>query len=263
MTLLRIVFRALSAARWKIRCAVLSVFCDVLTRWGDKIGVSGNFRARMFWKAGRRDIVPIRVLHEYLSQKRPAGHYYLEAPKWSARSQTIINILSPFMTEEDLILEIGCNLGRNLHHLWQAGYKLVRGMEISEHAVRRLRMEYPCLVGVPVEIGPAEVSIQKCPAKSIDIIFTMATLEHVHPDSRFLFKEIARVARKYVLAIEPRNGKRSHMQYPWNIKDEFTCVGLSWIDTRPWSALWAGELSQDNGWTDDLQEYDAFLFKVN
>lgn len=87
-------------------------------------------------------------------------------------------------------------------------------MEISEHAVKRLRIEYPCLAMIRVDIGPAELLIQKYNSNSVDVIFTMAVLEHVHPDSRFVFKEIARVARKYVIAIEPRQGKHSHMQYP-------------------------------------------------
>ncbi len=136
-------------------------------------------------------------------------------------------------------------------------------MEISVHAVNRLRIEYPCLADVPIDIGPAELSIQKCGNGSVDVIFTMATLEHLHPDNRFLFKEIARVAGKYVLAIEPRQGKRSHMQFPWNIEDEFVAAGLTWIDTKPWSILWPGKMTPENEWQDDMHAYNAFLFKVN
>jgi SAM-dependent methyltransferase len=216
----------------------------------------------MYWKAGRSEIVPLPQLYDFLSQERPLGQYYSTAPKWSSRSQTIINILSPLITKEYSILEIGCNLGRNLNHLWHAGYKSLRGIEISEHAVKRLRIEYPSLATTPVDIGPAEVSIQKYGSNSVDVIFTMATLEQLHPDCRFLFKEIARVARKYVLAIEPRQGHRSHMQYPWDMKDEFTVVGLTFIDEKPWSVLWEGELTPENEWAEDMHVYDAFLFKV-
>jgi SAM-dependent methyltransferase len=217
----------------------------------------------MFWKAGRREIVPISELYDFLSQERPVGQYYPTAPKWSSRSQTLINELSPLIAKDDSILEIGCNMGRNLNHLWQAGYKNLHGMEISEHAVRRLRAEYPCLAMTPIDIGPAEQSIRKYGNNSIDVIFTMAVLEQLHPDCRFFFKETARVARKYVLAIEPRDGHRSHSQYPWDIKSEFTTVGLICIDVKPWSALWAGELTQENEWQEEMHAYDAFLFKVD
>lgn len=254
--------RALSAAKWKLRSLILDLVCDILFRWGDRLGVPGNVRARIYWKAGRRDIVPVQQLYDYFSQEKPGGHYYSAAPKRSSRSQTIINMLSPFITKDDSMLEIGCNLGRNLNHLWQSGYKNLYGMEISEHAVRRLRVEYPCLANIPVDIGPAELSIRKFGSKSVDVIFTMATLESLHPDSRFLFKEVARVARKYVLAIESGSGKRSHMQYPWDIEREFVAAGLTWIDAKPWCALWEGELTSENEWREDMQDFVAFLFKV-
>lgn len=259
----RFCYRVLNALRWKMWFVLLNLVCDILLRWGVTLRVPGNLRARMYWKAGRREIVPLLELYDFMAQKRPQGQYYSNAPKWSPRSQTVINILSPLITKEYSILEIGCNIGRNLNHLWQAGYKDVRGIEISEHAVRRLRIEYPCLATTPVDIGPAERLIQKYDSNSIDVIFTMAVLEQLHPDSRCLFKEMARVARKYVLAIEPREGKRSHMQYPWDIKNEFTAVGLTCIDTKPWSVLWSDELIPENEWEEGMHAYDAFLFNAN
>lgn len=256
-------YRTLNAFRWKCYFVLLNLFCEVLLRWGSRLGVPGNFRARMYWKAGRREIVPRSQLYEFMSQERPLGQYYPAAPKWSARSQAIINMLCPLITTENSILEIGCNAGRNLNHLWQAGYKNVRGMEISEHAVKRLRIEYPSLALIPVDIGPAEQSIQKYESKSVDVIVAISVLEHVHPDSRSLFKDMARVAGKYVLAIEPREGKRSHMQYPWDVKSEFTAAGLTYIDAKPWSVLWAGDLTPENDWAEEMHAYDAFLFKAS
>lgn len=191
------------------------------------------------------------------------GQYYPNAPQWSWRSQTIIDMLSPFISQEDSILEIGCNLGRNLNHLWQAGYRRLHGMEISEHAVKRLRLLYPSLSTIRIDVGPAEVSIEKLRDNSIDVVFTMATLEELHPESRYLFKEIARVAKKYVLAIEPKEGHRSHFQYPWDIKMEFAAAGLEFIESKPWSALWSSELTQEHEWADDMHPFDAFLFRVN
>ena len=181
-------YRALNAFRWKLYFVLLNLFCDVLFRWGSKLGVPGNFRARMYWKAGRREIVPPLQLYDFMSQERPMGQYYPTAPKWSSRSQSIINLLSPLITKEDSILEIGCNVGRNLNHLWQAGYKNVSGMEISEHAVKRLRIEYPCLAMAPVDIGPAELSIQRYDSNSVDVIFTYGGLGACAPGSQISFQ---------------------------------------------------------------------------
>ncbi len=226
------------------------------------MGISPNFRGRVFWRAGIRDIVPRPELYRFLLQERPIGQYYADAPQWSWRSQTIINRLSPLIAKEDSILEIGCNLGRNLNHLWKAGFRQLRGMEISEYAVRRLRSEYPSLSEVIIDIGPAEASIRRLGDKSVDVVFSMATLEELHPDSGYLFEEIARVARKYVLAIEPKEGHRSHFQYPWNMVEEFGNVGLEFVDSKPWSSLWPNELTPEYEWADDMHPYEAFLFRV-
>lgn len=255
--------RALNGLRWKLYFELLNLVCDILFRWGNKLGIPGNVRARIYWKAGRREIVPLPQLYDFLKQKRPLGQFYSTAPQWSSRSQTIIKELAPYIGRDVSILEIGCNIGRNLNHLWQAGYKNLRGMEISGYSVMRLRAEYPCLAMVPIDIGPAEQAILHFADHSIAVIFTMAMLEQLHPDCRFLFDEIARVAEKYVLAIEPGSGHRSHMQYPWDIEQEFTAVGLVRIDRKPWNALWDGGLTPENEWEEAMRAYDAFLFKAS
>jgi hypothetical protein len=53
------------------------------------------------------------------------------------------------------------------------------------------------------------------------------------------------------------------MQYPWDIKNEFAAAGLAYIDAKPWSVLWAGELTPENEWHEEMHAYDSFLFKVN
>lgn len=255
-------FRGARWAQGRAASAFFRLLAAVLSRWGHLLRVPSQVRHRIYWKAGRLDIVPLAQLHDYMAQERPPGQYYANAPRWSARSQTILNALGDRVSPDDSVLEIGSNLGRNLHHLYQAGFRGLRGMEISAHAVRRMREEYPAVTDVPVDVGPAELSIKHYANRSIDVIVTMATLEHVHPQSRYLFDEIARVVRKYVLAIERKEGRRSHMQYPWDIPAEFTRAGLSLLETKPWSSLWPGELTPANEWADDMHPFHAFLFQV-
>lgn len=259
---IRAAYRVATAVSDWVSTGIYRLLAAVLFRWGHRLKVPGNLRHRIYWKAGRRDIVPLQQLHDFMSQERAHGQYYPQPRPQSSRSQTILNALGPRLTKDDRILEIGCNTGRNLNHLWQAGYRHLSGMEISEHAVERMRVEYPALAQVTVETGPAEASIKRHAAKSIDLVFTMATLEHLHPQSRYLFDEVARVARKYVLAIEPREGHRSHMQYPWDIAAEYTRAGLTLIESKPWSSIWAGELTPANEWADDMHPFQAYLFQV-
>lgn len=260
---MRAAYRGAMWVRQRVSSLGFKFLAAVLFRWGHTLRVPGNLRHKIYWKAGRQDIVPLPQLYDFMSQERAHGQYYPTPRQWSSRSQTILNALGRRISREDRILEIGCNTGRNLNHLRQAGYRHVYGMEISEHAVRRMRVEYPSLADVPVDTGPAEVSIKRYATKSIDVIITMAMLEHLHPQSRYLFDEIARVARKYVLAIERKEGRRSHMQYPWDIVGEFTRAGLSLLESKPWSSLWAGELAPTNEWADDMHPFHAFLFQAS
>lgn len=259
---IRAAYRVATAVSDWVSTGIYRLLAAVLFRWGHRLKVPGNLRHRIYWRARRRDIVPLHQLYDFMSQEQPHGQYYAVPRPQSVRSQTILNALGSRISQDDSFLEIGCNTGRNLNHLWQAGFRRLYGMEISAHAVERMRVEYPGLAQVTVEVGPAESSIRHHAAKSIDVIFTMATLEHLHPQCRSLFADIARVARKYVLAIEPRDGHRSHMQYPWDVAGEFTHVGLTLIESKPWSALWPGDLTPANEWADDMHAFQAYLFKV-
>ena len=253
--------RVLRKCKKELRRAVFFYLDIVLKKWGRKLGVPGNLRARIAWRAGRKEMDDLESLYDFWRQEHPDGNYF-STPDWSPRSETIITMISPWVTQEASILEVGCNVGRNLNHLWNAGFQNLRGIEISIHAVRRLREAYPSLADILVDTGPAEVVLQHYDSDSFDLIFTMAVLEHIHPSSPHIFGEIARVARRYVLAVEPRKGHASHRQYPWSIVKEFESVGLKLIDRKAWSSLWPTDLTQENQWHKSFDGYDAMLFEV-
>lgn len=95
------------------------------------------------------------------------------------------------------ILELGCNVGRNLDHLRQAGQARLSAIEISERAVEDLRRAYPDLASsVRIHLGSMEECLPTLPAASIDLCFTMTVLEHLHPDSEgVVFPLIGRAVR--------------------------------------------------------------------
>ena len=167
--------------------------------------VSPNICAHIAVGAGRIRIDKPQRLRRFWQQQRPVGNYFL-TPQTSYRSETIINMLKPWITSEYSILEVGCNVGRNLNHLYMSGYENLAGIEINENAVQRLRRAYPQLKSVNIDVGPAEEVLAHYRSSSFDVVFTMAVLEHIHPSSRTVFSQIARVARRYVLAIEPSKG---------------------------------------------------------
>ena len=76
------------------------------------------------------------------------------------------------------ILEIGCNVGRNLSYLKNVVCCKLSGIEINSKAIKRGLEEYPFLTDTTFYIGNVEHEIKKIPKQ--DIIFTMAVLQHIH-----------------------------------------------------------------------------------
>src|SRR3546814_8910797 len=76
------------------------------------------------------------------------------------RSSFLVELVSAQVGQEARILELGCNVGRNLHYLHQAGYTNLHAIEINEEAVRLLRESFPdsaATAQILCEIGRAHV----------------------------------------------------------------------------------------------------------
>jgi SAM-dependent methyltransferase len=139
------------------------------------------------------------------------------------RSRILAELIAD-LPREARILEIGCNVGRNLAHLFDSGWSDVSGVEINPHAVELLRETYPQLRDAEIYVGPAEDVLPKVPNDSYDLVFTMAVLEHIHPSSEIVFDRMVAIAPR-VLAIEPR-GSLSHRTYPHDIPALFRSRGM-------------------------------------
>jgi pseudaminic acid biosynthesis-associated methylase len=148
------------------------------------------------------------------------------------------------------VLEVGCNIGRNLMAL--------RGFVEEIHAVEpnpeaaRLARENPALEGVDVREGDAF----KLPFadQSIDLVFTSGVLIHVAPeDLECAVKEIVRVARHYVLCVEYFSHEPVQVRYQgkdgYLFKRDF---GRFYLETFPrlrvldYGFLWQPLDSSDN-----------------
>ncbi|MBI3529698.1 MAG: methyltransferase domain-containing protein [Betaproteobacteria bacterium] len=97
------------------------------------------------------------------------------------------------------VLEVGCNIGRNLVAL-QGFVEELHAVEPNSEAVRTARAN-PVLKGVNIEEGSGfDLAF---PDSSVDLVFTSGVLIHVAPeDLEKVTSEIVRVARHYVLCIE-------------------------------------------------------------
>jgi SAM-dependent methyltransferase len=150
----------------------------------------------------------------------------------SGRSQFLVGFIGPYVRPESAILEIGCNVGRNLAHLHDAGYQRLTGIEINTDALALLRASYPDMAASATLINaPVEDAIRDIPDASIDLVFTMAVLEHIHPDSEWLFDDIVRVSRGTVVTIEDEQGVSRH-HTPRDYGQVFESRGLRQVAHR-------------------------------
>lgn len=149
----------------------------------------------------------------------------------SPRSRLLVEMIRRHVNEDASILEIGCNAGRNLKHLRDAGFGRLEAVEISRAAIALLRSTYPDLADVRVLNAPIEDVAPTLPDGGYDVVFTMAVLEHVHSDSDWVFRDLARAARRFVLTIEDERG-RSERHFPRNYQQVFEGLGLRQVEHR-------------------------------
>jgi len=107
------------------------------------------------------------------------------------------------------ILDIGCNVGRNSEYIRRLGYVHLHGIEINRHAVEAMSTTYPALASVmKVHNCAVEDIVKELATDSYDCAFTVTVLMHLHPDSEWVFAEIARITRRLVtLENEMANSK--------------------------------------------------------
>lgn len=138
------------------------------------------------------------------------------------RSAFLLSLVKQHVGTDAAVIELGCNVGRNLHYLWQGGYRNLSGVEINEQAIKLMHEHFPDMK-IPVYQGTIEDRIKELGKH--DLVFTMAVLEHIHHDSEWVFGEIARITKKTLITIEDEK-HTSMRHFPRNYKKVFESLGL-------------------------------------
>ena len=151
--------------------------------------------------------------------------WYLEGRE---RSEYLAKLLSRHLRPDAAILEIGCNVGRNLHYLLEAGFTNLTGIEINSEAIALLRKAFPDVAQrATLLVGPVERILPTL--GNFDCVYTMAVLMHIHPKSEtIVFEEMAKRA-KLLVTIE-EEVTRSWRCFPRNYQRVFEQYGLSQIE---------------------------------
>jgi SAM-dependent methyltransferase len=158
------------------------------------------------------------------------------ASKPTAVVDAMVEFWSPDVSSSASVLEIGCNTGPNLERLRQLDYSKLSGVEINRASLEEMRSRFPTLARqVQIHHGSAEDALPRLADSSVDVVFSMAVLHHIHPASNSVFADMVRVARDYVFVLEPETITNSYV-FARDYGRVFERLGCTMIRKREFQA---------------------------
>jgi SAM-dependent methyltransferase len=125
----------------------------------------------------------------------------------------------PYLDKNSPILEIGCNVGRSLNYLYKLGHKNLTGIEIGPRAVELMKSTFSDMYNnSKILIGDAPSVIKGLNTDEFDLVFCHSVLVNIHPKYNYIFEEMARVSKKFILILE---NEGSYTAYPRDFKKLF------------------------------------------
>lgn len=105
--------------------------------------------------------------------------------------------------KKNSILEICCGPGRNLNALHREDYENLYGIDINTDAIALMGRTYTEMYNRSIiKGGSIEEILPEFEDEGIDFIISFAGLLHIHPDSKCVFDEVKRIAKRGILIVE-------------------------------------------------------------
>jgi SAM-dependent methyltransferase len=145
-------------------------------------------------------------------------------------SKVLLSEITSCAKPQDRVLDLGCNVGRELNHLWELGFRDLTGVEIGEAPVRAMKEVFPEMAGgsriinrsmteAIVEFGDAE----------FDLVYAHGSLVSLSAREQFVFDEMVRVTRCLIVTLE---NEWSGMLFPRDFGRVFTSRGMTQVLER-------------------------------
>jgi SAM-dependent methyltransferase len=155
---------------------------------------------------------------------------YLNNANAHIRSQNLLKVLEKYAGRDARILEPGCNVGRNLNYLFESGFINLEGIELNKDALELLKKAYPKMAQhITIHNQAIEEIITNFKDNTFDVIYTMAVLQHIHPASEWVFSEIVRITKSYLITMEGEDYV-SWRHFPRNYKKIFESLGMKQVE---------------------------------
>ncbi|WP_458187931.1 class I SAM-dependent methyltransferase [Haladaptatus sp. NG-WS-4] len=180
------------------------------------------------------------------SGKFSPAHYARIGP--NEVSETLAAVFEYYVREDAAILEVGCSSGRHLAHLRDDGFENLTGIDINDESFDVMAEAYPQLATTGTfHTGAIEEVLPEYPDGAFDVVYSVETLQHIHPENEWVFEELVRVTSDLLIIAEnegnsPQRGREgtevSYVDndfplYYRNWKRVFSDLGLAQLVCEP------------------------------
>lgn len=118
-------------------------------------------------------------------------------------SETLANVLEHYVDDAAAILEVGCGSGRHLAYLRERGFGNLTGIDINDESFDVMVEQYPGLADSGTFHADAvEELVSEFDDGAFDVVYSVETLQHIHPDDEWVFDELARVTGDLLVTAE-------------------------------------------------------------
>lgn len=119
------------------------------------------------------------------------------------RSEAVRRSLERFVDRDASVLELGCSSGRHLAHLYEHGFENPAGIDVNGDAFDVMEATYPELAASGTFYhGSIEAVVADLEDDRFDAVFSVETLQHLHPDSEWVLEELTRISADVVVTVE-------------------------------------------------------------
>ncbi|WP_247002382.1 class I SAM-dependent methyltransferase [Halosolutus gelatinilyticus] len=126
------------------------------------------------------------------------------------RSDRLREVLAEHVDRDAAVLELGCSSGRHLAHLLEHGYSDLAGIDLNADAFDVMGRTYPDLAATGTfHRGAIESVVPSFEDDRFDVVYSVETLQHLHPSCDRVFADLARVTSEVLVTaeVEPDPGR--------------------------------------------------------
>ena len=147
-------------------------------------------------------------------------------------SETLVDVLGHYVDDDAAILEVGCGSGRHLAHLRSHGFENLTGLDINDESFDVMAEQYPRLAETGTfHAGALEDLVPEFADDAFDVVYSVETLQHIHPEDEWVFEELVRITGDLLVTAEnegnsPERGRgETAVSY---VDDDFPLYHRNW-----------------------------------